>query len=142
GRTGAALRLARNPAARAEIERALDFAETIPGSPPLCALKVGETIRKLATGASALADGATSPAPTAVSGPASEENGEPAPKERVGRGSLGAVIDLLAAFYRDLLALRLGGADATIIHEDRRDRLKVLAERRTPERWMACLESI
>ena len=73
---------------------------------------------------------------------ASEETEEPSPKERVGRGSLGAVVDLLAVFYRDLLALRLGGPDAAIIHEDRRDRLHALARQRPAERWMACLDSL
>jgi len=155
GRAGAALRLARNPAVEAEIARALDFAETIPVAPPLRALQIAEATRKLASGLKALAEAETGmppPAPPlnvpsleggARSGESGgEENGEPVAKERVGRRQLGLVLDLLSAFYRDLLALRLGGPQAPILHGERRDRLIVLAGGQPPERWIACLEAL
>lgn len=150
GRAGTALRLARNPAVEAEISRTLDLAETIPDAPPLRIFKIAETTRKLASGLKALVETEEKvPAPASSEGtvtggaaPLGEENGEATPKERVGRRQLGIVLDLLTLFYRDLLALRLNGPQAPIIHGERRDRLAALAERQPPERWIACLEAL
>jgi DNA polymerase-3 subunit delta' len=142
GRTGTALRLARSTAVEAEIQRILELAEALASSAPLSALKLGEGIRKTASSLKALTetDSAVSGDKTKVDAPA--EDGEPASKERVGRKSLGVVIDLLAAAYRDLLALRLCGSDAGIVHGEYRERLAEIAERGAPERWMACLETL
>jgi hypothetical protein len=144
GRVGTALRLARNPAVEEEIGRAVELAEGLAGAPALRALRLSEGLRKLASGLKALND-TDAPAPSAEAAAAptastNEESGEPASKEKVGRRQLGIVIELLTACYRDLLALRLGGEGAAIVHGDRRERLARLAASRTPESWMDCLE--
>jgi DNA polymerase-3 subunit delta' len=153
GRTGIALSLARNPNASAEIHRVLDFAESISESPPLRSLQISETIRKLANSLKALGQEESSPGglvrgdAARSSGVKSESNTvdettDSAPKERVTRRSLGAVLDLLTAFYRDLLTLRLSGADAAIVHEDRRERLLSIARGYPAERWIVSLEML
>jgi DNA polymerase-3 subunit delta' len=155
GRTGTALRLARNPAIEGEMNRILDFAETIPVASPLSALKIGEMLRKLVGGMKALSDeesgSVSSPSSNGETRPAAsnegtnrggEENGEPMAKEKVSRRPLGLMLDMLIAFYRDLLALCLEGPDAKIIHGNRRQCLAALAERGSPKRWMACLDAL
>jgi DNA polymerase III subunit delta' len=143
GRTGTALRLARNAAVQEEIGRAVALAQELVDAPPLRALRLAEGIRKLASGLKAHADTDTAtPEPTSAGPAANEESGEPTSKEKVGRRQLGLVLELLSACYRDLLALRLGGPDAPIIHGDRRPELSRLAETRPAESWMQCLEAL
>lgn len=153
GRTGAALSLARNPNASAEIHRVLDFAESISDSPPLRSLLISETIRKLAYSLKAISqeepsasgpDRADAVRPGGVKSDSNtvDETNESAPKERVGRRALGAVLDLLMAFYRDLLTLRLSGADAPIVHEDRRKQMISIARIYPEERWIVSLEML
>lgn len=144
GRTGQAIRLARNPEVQKEMDRILDFAGTLIKSPPIRALKSGETIRKLAGTVKALAE--TDTADVKPKGGAenivaaqNEENSEPASKERVGRRQLSVVLDLLIGFYRDLLALRLGGQEAPILHAGRRNDLAKFAAAGEPDAWLAAL---
>lgn len=149
GRTGTALGLARNAAAEEEIARLLELAEIIPDSPPLRALKIAEAIRKMASGLKGLINAEQTGAELgqeAGNGPqagtSDEERSAPTSKECVGRRQLAIVIELLTAFYRDLLALCLSGEEATIVHSDQRARLAALAARRPPQSWMACLEAL
>src|SRR5579884_472304 len=139
GRVGQAVQLAQNPAVGAEIERVLDFAATLPNAPPIRALKAAEQMRKLAGQIKAL----VGEEPTAT--PEATEEGETgaASKERTGRRQLAAVLDLLVAFYRDLLALRLGGAGAqTIVNRGRAETLARLAQSGAPQRWARCLDAL
>ena len=137
GRIGQAARMARNPAVGEEIGRILDFAESLPDAPRARALKVAEQIRKLANQTKALLG--EEPSTEA----AEDEEGAAAPKERAGRRQLAVVFDLLVAFYRDLLALRVGGAGAQrIINAERAAKLSRLAQSGSPERWMRCLDAL
>ena len=132
GRTGSALRLHRQPLAWQEIDRALDMAETIPVSSPLGALRIAEAIRKQAAAMKALSDDDSN----------GIVEGESGAKEKVGRKQLGIVLELLIAFYRDLLAISLNGPDTPIVHGDRRFKLAQLAANSGPSHWMACLDSL
>ncbi|HXG23934.1 MAG TPA: hypothetical protein VNJ09_05210 [Chthonomonadales bacterium] len=149
GRTGTALGLARNVIAEEEIARLLELAETIPDSSPLRALQIAEAMRKIASGLKGLINTEQAGAESgqeAGNGPEEgtpdEESSEPPSKERIGRRQLAIVIELLTAFYRDLLSLSLYGEEATIVHSDRRAHLAALATHRSPQTWMACLETL
>jgi DNA polymerase-3 subunit delta' len=154
GRTGAALSLARNPNASVDIQHVLDCAESISDSTPLRSMQISETIRKLANSLKALGheeatgngaergDAEHSGGVKSDSNASVEETADSAPKERVSRRSLGAVLDLLMAFYRDLLSLSLSGQDAQIVHEDRRQRLSSIARAYPVERWIVSLEML
>ncbi len=137
GRTGAAVSFARDPNAEREMDRVLDFAGTLVTTSPLGALQAGESMRKLASGLRTLAGdvGGSMPA-------AEDEAGESAPKERLSRTQLGLLMDLLAAYYRDLLALRLGGPAAPVVHEDHREALSIAAARAPAARWTAALDAL
>jgi DNA polymerase-3 subunit delta' len=139
GRIGQAVRMAEQPAVGEEIGRVLDFAESLPDAPRVRALKAAEQIRKLAGQVKALV-GEEPPAPAEAA-----EDGEATttPKERAGRRQLAVVFDLLTTFYRDLLALRVGGAGAErIVNRDRTAKLTRLAQSGEPERWMRCLDAL
>jgi DNA polymerase III subunit delta' len=143
GRTGTALRLARNSAIQEEIDRAVELAAGLASAPALRALRLAEGMRKLASSLKAHTDSEpVAPDPTPVGSSGDEESGEPASKEKVGRRQLGMVLELLSACYRDLLALRLGGEHAPIIHGDRRAELAKIAASRSTESWMQCLETL
>ena len=123
-----------------EIARVLDFAETIPEAPPLRALKLAEQIRKLATQMKALtgedvgASGDTS---------SDENDGGGGSKDKASRRKLAAVFDLLVVFYRDLMALSVGGAVAKdIMNRERAVELTRLSRVSSTERWICCLDSL
>ena len=139
GRTGTALRLTRNPAVEAEIAKLVELAEWIAGGSPIRALKAGESIRKFASGMKALADTSDEAATAGVGSP---DEGEAAPKERVGRRQLGIALDMLATVYRDLAALSMGGPNAPVVHAGRRDSLAAVARSRPAECWVAGIESL
>src|SRR5579884_2524812 len=139
GRIGQAMQLAQNPAVAEEITRVLDFAETLPEAPRVRALRLAEQMRKLAGQIKALAWEETEAAPAGDEA----DTGSPAPKERAGRRQLAALFDLLIAFYRDLLALRIGGAAAqNVINRERIKKLSRLAQAGAPDRWMRCLDAL
>jgi len=139
GRAGQALQFAQNPVVAEEITRVLDFAETLPEAPRVRALRLAEQMRKLAGQIKALAGEESEAAPAVEEG----ETGAAAPKERAGRRQLAALFDLLVAFYRDLLALRVGGDGAqNVIHRERLSKLSRLAQAGTPDRWMRCLDAL
>jgi len=139
GRIGQAMQLAQNPAVAEEITRVLDFAETLPEAPRVRALRLAEQMRKLAGQIRALAGEETEAAPAADE---AETTGA-APKERAGRRQLAALFDLLVAFYRDLLALRIAGEAArNVINRERLPKLSRLAQAGTPDRWVRCLDAL
>jgi DNA polymerase-3 subunit delta' len=139
GRIGQAMQLAQNPTVGEEIARVLDFAETLPDAPRVRALRSAEQMRKLAGQIKALVGEEPSVAPEA----ATEEGDAAGPKERAGRRQLAAVFDLLTAFYRDLLALRIGGEGAQhIVNRERAAKLTRLAQTGGPERWVRCLDAL
>lgn len=135
GRIGQAMHLARSPQASEEIGKVLDLAESLPDAPRVRALRVGEQIRKLAVHVRAL----VGEEPLEESG---EESEGTTPKDRAGRRQLAAVFDLLAAFYRDLLALRVCGDEARVVNRERKARLVRLARSGSPERWTRCLDAL
>lgn len=137
GRTGMALRLASDPVTGDEIGRAVDLAVSLATSEPLGALRLGEAIRRLSGSLKAL--GQDDSAPGAAKDSAPEDA---APRERVGRRQVAVAVDLLAAAYRDLLALSVGGTDARIVHAERRADLESAACVSDPGRWMNGLEAI
>ncbi len=138
GLTGKALSLATDAAAEEEIGRVVDLARDLATATPLRALQLGERLRKTATGLRSLTGQVQEPSddPAQPEAPASEG------KERVGRRQLGTLIDVMAAVFRDLLALRLSGPDAPVLHVDRREELAQAAAARSPEFWMGCLDDL
>lgn len=138
GRIGQAMQLAQTPAVGEEIVRILDFAETNPQAPRVRALRLAEQLRKLAAQVKAL----VGEEPAAATGD-SDDGETVAPKEKAGRRALATVFDLLVTFYRDLLALRVGGPHASnIVNRERIERLARLAREGEPERWMRCLDAL
>lgn len=143
GRTGTALRLATDPRAAAEFEEIAAFAESLPGALPLSAPRTAERIRRLAGSVKALgADDPGYPSDNGGRDASLATDEAPAARERVGRRQLAVVIELLALFYRDLLALRLDPPGARIVRDDRRGRLAGLAAAGSPERWTGCLQAL
>jgi len=134
GRIGQAVHLASHPLVAEEIERVLDFADSLPEAPRVRALRAAEQIRKLATQVKALIG----------EEPAEAEEGEAGAtgKERAGRRQLAVVFDLLVAFYRDLLTLRVCGAEGRIINRQRSARMLRLAQTGSVDRWSTCLDAL
>jgi DNA polymerase III subunit delta' len=143
GRVGKALRLVTSKGGMDEVDRVLDLVASIPGSSPLRALKISELMRKLASGLKVMVgnadDGAGDDPAVRSDGADAEDETAPAGKERAGRHQLGAVIDLAAAFYRDVLAVTLLGSGAEIAHVDRREQIEAIAARLSPQ---ACMDSL
>lgn len=143
GRVGTAVTLARRPAALAELHAILDLAESVPLAPRICALQIGETLRKTAAGLKALgSNGGDDAAEASAETAAGEEGAASSAKEKAGRAQLGIVVELVATLYRDLLALCVGGEGASIVCAPRRDRLSEIAAKHPPETWMRCLEEL
>ena len=132
-----ALRLASDPATGDEIGRAVDLAVSFATAEPLSALRLGEAIRKLSGGLKALSQDDT--APTAAKDSTVDDS---APREKVGRKQVAVALDLLAAAYRDLFALSVGGAQARIVHAERRRELLSASLGSQPEKWMSGLEAM
>lgn len=106
GRLGRAVTLARSPSILAAREELLDWARDLVSAPPIKSFKLGEELRKLAP----KLKGAEEDAPS--------EGDE---KAGSAREPLGRALDLLATYYRDVLAVRLmGEAQASLINLDRR----------------------
>jgi len=142
GCTGTALRLARSPQEIARLQDALSFALSVPSSRPLAALRIGERIRKLATEV-----GQPSPAGTTGEdvGAADDSEGSGPPsggKERMQRGALGFVLDILITAYRDLLAASTAGGEARLVHVTHRDEILRVARTRPPVAWAADIETL
>ena len=118
GRLGRAVSLARSPALLAGREALLDLAHDLLTAPPIKSFKLGEEFRKLA------------PKLKAVDEDEAAEAGE----EKAGREPLTRALDLLAAYFRDVLsAAVMGPARVMLVNVDRREEILALAGRRSAE---------
>ncbi len=135
GRAGQAITLARNPQAIEEVESVLKFALELPSAKRVQALRMAEQMRRLASGMHIII-GEDAPEPSAV-----DESAD-TPKERAARRQQAAVLELLSMFYRDLLAVSVGGARARVVNRDSVVAITSLAANGTPARWSACIDSI
>jgi len=136
GRPGTALALARGKGVEAEINAILDLAEQIASATPLSALAHSERIRKQAATVKSLLN-----LDEAGTADASAET-DSAPKERAGRRQLGILLDLVTAYYRDLLAASLGGPESAILHIDRAARIHEIAAQQPAGSWTRRLERL
>jgi DNA polymerase-3 subunit delta' len=140
GKTGQAVSLAQTPRVGEEIGRVLDFAETIPAAPALRALLLAEQMRKLATQMKALTGDETASVGD-YSG--DDSDGAGTVKDKSARRKIAALFDLLVVFYRDLMALAVGGeVAADIMNRERTAALTKLARGSKPDRWIRCLDSL
>lgn len=106
GRLGYAVRLARSPSLLAAREELLDWARDLSTAPSIKAFKLNEELRKIAPKLRAGEDADAS---------------EPDEKERGIREPLGRSLDILAVYFRDMIAVRLmGDANASLVNLDRR----------------------
>jgi DNA polymerase-3 subunit delta' len=119
GRLGRAVSLVKSPSLLAAREDLLDWARDLVSAPVIKSFKLGEELRKIAPKLKAAEDDA------AVD---SEE------KERGAREPLGRSLDLLAAYYRDMLSVRLlGDKTATLVNIDRRVEIAGAAAHYSPK---------
>jgi DNA polymerase-3 subunit delta' len=140
GRTGTALRMARDPAVETEIAAVVELAEGLGAAGMLGSLRQSENIRKVAGALKALSETDAEPADKGKSD--ASDDGEGASKERVGRKQVGIALDLLGAVFRDVLALAFCGEDAPVVHSQHRARLVALSRKGTPDRWMTALDTL
>ncbi|MEP6757463.1 MAG: hypothetical protein ABJA67_18325 [Chthonomonadales bacterium] len=138
GRTGAAIRMARNPEISAELEKLVDATIGLSSSSRLGSLRAAEQFRKTASSLKALLD-IDAPAKDAE---VPEAGGEASPKERVSKKSLAIALEVAAVICRDLLSLSLSGADAKIIHGGQKLALLATAQLRPPQEWFGATGAV
>ena len=125
GRLGRAVSLARSPSLLAGRESLLDLARDLLMAPPIQSFKLGEEFRKLAPKLKANED---------------EDSGGESGEEKAGREPLGRALDLLATYYRDVLAATVIGAErAAPVNADRRAEIVMLSARFTSEQMERAL---
>lgn len=124
GAPGRALRLADAPELREQRFILLDLAARIADSPPVAAFRLAEDLRNAAK--------------TKVK----KGDGDEDEKDRTARGDMNRALDVLAAWHHDLLAVALGGADAPLVHADRRAAVIHAASRYRPEQVAANIETL
>ena len=118
GRLGRAVALARSPSLLAARQDLLDWARDLVAAPGIKSFKLGEELRKIALKLKAEGDDADT---------GSE-------KEASTREPLLRALDLLATYYRDVLAARLlGEGTERLVNSDRRAEIAGAASRYTPE---------
>ncbi len=123
GRLGRAVTLARSPALLAGREALLDLARDLLTAPPVRSFKLGEEFRRLAPKMKAGDDDSAS------------EAGEEKGAEKTGREPLTRALDLLAAYYRDVLTAGVvGSVHASPVNADRREEIVALAASCPPAR--------
>jgi DNA polymerase-3 subunit delta' len=123
GAPGRAFRIAENPELRDQREALLNLAERIGQSPGIAAFKLAEELRTLSKGGK---------------GKKSEDEDD----GRGARGDLNRALEVLAAWYSDVLTIALRGADAPVVHEERRTALQAAAARYRTEQLIENLESL
>ncbi len=124
GRLGRAVSLARSPALLAGREALLDLAHDLLTAPPIKSFKLGEEFRKLA------------PKLKAAVEDESAETGE----EKTGREPLTRALDLLAAYFRDVLSVAvMGPVHVNLVNIDRREEIVALAGRHSAEQMEQAL---
>lgn len=112
GAPGRAFRMAEMPEVKEQREALLELGNRIANSPGIASFRLAEDLRNLAK------------PPKAKKG--EEAEGE---AERTARGDINRAVDILTAWYADLLAVSLSGPDARVIHADRRPQLAAAAAR-------------
>ncbi len=135
GRTGAAVELASDENAIGEIRQCADVAIQLARSSPLEALRAAEAIRKVAAGLEILGVSAAGNMEQA-------DSASGAGKQRIDRGRIGVVLDILASAFRDILVLSLDAGAHRIIHEDHRAALADCAHGSSSRRWIAAIDAI
>jgi DNA polymerase III, gamma/tau subunits len=128
GAPGRALRLAETPELKAQREALLALAERIAHSPGIAAFRLAEDLRA-----------AAKPGKSSKKGDDDEGSGS---GDRTARGDLGRALDVLCAWYEDLLSLVLRGPDAPLVHADRRPVLQAAAARYRPEQIAENIETL
>lgn len=123
GAPGKAFRMAETPELREHRAVLLDLAHRIALSPSIAAFRLAEDLRKAAA-------------------PPKAKKGEDEDAEKSTRGDLGRSLDVLAAWYGDLLQLSLRGPDAPLIHADRRAQARESAAKYRPEQLAERLETL
>ena len=113
GRLGRAVSLARSPSLLAAREQFLDWARDAATAPPVKAFKLGEELRKLAPKLRV-------------------EDADAAGEEKSLREPLSRALELLAVYWRDLLAVRVSGEGAALVNSDRRAEIAGAAARLSP----------
>ncbi len=126
GAPGRALRLADAPELREQRSTLLDLAARIADSPPVAAFRLAEDLRNAAK--------------TKVKKSDADDAGDE--KDRTARGDMNRAIDVLSAWHHDLLAVTLGGSEASIVHADRRAAVVHAASRYRPEQIAANIEAL
>ncbi|HVK02875.1 MAG TPA: hypothetical protein VM490_05345 [Armatimonadaceae bacterium] len=129
GAPGRALRLAETPELKTQRDALLDLAERIAHSPGIAAFRLAEDLR-----------GAAKPAGKGKK--SDDEDGGSGSADRTARGDLGRALDVLCAWYEDLLALALRGPDAPVVHADRRAALQAATARYRPEQLAENVETL
>ncbi len=125
GRLGRAVTLARSPALLAGREALLDLARDLLTAPPVRSFKLGEEFRRLAPKMKAGED---------------DKDVPDAAEEKAGREPLTRALDLLAAYYRDVLTAGVvGPANASPVNADRREEIVALAVSCPPARMERAL---
>jgi DNA polymerase III gamma/tau subunit len=94
----------------------MNWARDLATAPAIKSFKLAEELRKIAPKMRAAAD---------------EEGGESDATEGRGREPLCRCLDVLASYYRDLLAVKAVGDDAPIVNIDRRYEISGAAENRS-----------
>ena len=123
GAPGKAFRMAEAPELREHRATLLDLAHRIALSPPIAAFRLAEDLRKAAA-------------------PPKAKKGDDDEADKSSRGDLGRSLDVLAAWYGDLLQLSLRGPDAPLIHADRRVQAREAASKYRPEQLAQSLEAL
>ncbi len=135
GAAGRAFRLADAPELRAQRETLLDLAARITHSPGIAAFKLAEDLRSLAK-----PPAASKPKKGEASAAAATETEETG--DKTARGDITRAVDVLCAFFADLLAVALRGPHAPIVHEERRAALIESAKRYRPEQIAENIETL
>ena len=113
GAPGKAFRLADAPEICTQREALLEVAQRIAFCPPIAAFRLAEDFR-------------------AAAKPAKPKKGDADDgDDKTARGDIGRAIDVLCAWYADLLAVSLRGVDAPVVHVERRKQIADAAKRHT-----------
>jgi hypothetical protein len=123
GAIGRAIRLFGQPELKEQRDNLLELAATIARSPGIAAFRLAEDLRNVAR-------------------PPKARKGEDDDAEKAGRGDLGRALDVLCAWYGDLLAFTVRGDDAPLVHADRRAQIADAAARYRPEQIAQNLETL
>jgi DNA polymerase III subunit delta' len=126
GSPGRAFRLAETPELREQREALLELANRIANSSGIACFRLAEDLRNLAK------------PPKAKKG----EEAEADAADRTVRGDLNRALDVLTAYFSDLLALSLHGPDARIVHTDRRGEMTVASARYRREQLTENIETL